>query len=319
MASLKYQIAHMDIDRTKLYRSEQHDKDGNVLKPAEISTQTERMYLHHAIKFGEYCKTHFGCRTPEECSGHLQEYADYLVRQGLSAGTVHTYLSGPCRYWGIPLADIAKPCRVVAQNTRSRGQKAVDQRSDAQRGASPRLYDFASKVGIRRSEYMRLRGTDLVRDEAGQICVRVTRGKGGKAQLQRVLPEDIEMVASYFNGSDDYIFDQVEMRNKIDLHRLRAVCAQRAYAYYLDGIKDAAFRARLIEELKARWESTNNKVRWRPELIVGNYFIRGENRVLAHKNGLPLSYNRLAVMAVSIFHLSHFRCDVTIDNYLLTT
>ena len=317
MASLKYLVAHMEIDRTKQYRREQHDKDGNILKPAEISTRTERMYLNHAIKFSEFCKIQHGCRTPEECAGHLQEYADYLVQQGLSAGTVHTYLSGPCRYWGVPLADISKPKRIVAQSTRSRGQKAVDQRSDAQRGASPRLFDFAERVGLRRSEYQRLCGTDLVRDESGQICVRVTRGKGGKTQLQRVLPEDIEMVAAYFNDRDNYIFDKTEMRNKIDIHHLRALCAQRAYAYYLEGIRDDSFRNRLIEELKARWECGNNKTRWDPRRVEGSYHIRGANRALALQNGLSTSYNRLAVMAVSVFHLSHWRCDVTIGNYLL--
>ena len=39
--------------------------------------------------------------------------------------------------------------------------------------------------------------------------------------------------------------------------------------------------------------------------------------VKAEKNGLPVVYDRLAVMAVSVFHLSHWRCDVTVDNYLL--
>ena len=51
--------------------------------------------------------------------------------------------------------------------------------------------------------------------------------------------------------------------------------------------------------------------------ITGKYFVRGKNKELAIKNGLPLSYDRLAVMAVSVFHLSHWRCDVTIANYIL--
>lgn len=31
MASLTYQISRMEYDKTKLYRSEQRDRDGNIL------------------------------------------------------------------------------------------------------------------------------------------------------------------------------------------------------------------------------------------------------------------------------------------------
>ncbi len=39
--------------------------------------------------------------------------------------------------------------------------------------------------------------------------------------------------------------------------------------------------------------------------------------MLAEQHGLPVSYDRLAAMAVSIYHLAHWRLDVTIDNYLI--
>ena len=51
--------------------------------------------------------------------------------------------------------------------------------------------------------------------------------------------------------------------------------------------------------------------------ITGTYFIRGENKKLAIKKGLPLKYNKLALMAVSVFHLSHWRNDVTVASYML--
>ena len=56
---------------------------------------------------------------------------------------------------------------------------------------------------------------------------------------------------------------------------------------------------------------------WRDSLVQGTYWIRGANRRKAQENGLAVGYDRLAVMAVSVFHLSHWRCDVTIDHYLL--
>ena len=51
--------------------------------------------------------------------------------------------------------------------------------------------------------------------------------------------------------------------------------------------------------------------------IRGKYYIRGKNKELAKKKGLPLVYDKTALMAVSIFNLSHWRVDVTVSNYLL--
>ena len=317
MPSLTYQIKNMPYDRMKQYRFEQHDRDGNVLAPAEISTRSEKMYLDAAVKFGRWCKKTYGCKTPSECAEHIQDYADWLVAQRKAASTVHTYLAGVCRYWGVPLDTIDKPRRVIAENTHSRGSKPVDERADAKREASPRLYDFASIVGARRSELRALRGNDLVRDESGYYCVRISRGKGGKYQEQRILSEDVEFVKGYFDGTNEFVFTLNEMRNKIDLHHLRALNAQRTYRYYEQRIKDDAYQAQLIRELQARWNAHNNKRKWNENLVKGYYYLRGENRKLAQRLGLPTKYNRLAVLAVSVFSMSHWRCDVTVDNYLL--
>ena len=215
------------------------------------------------------------------------------------------------------MGTVQKPERHISQNTRSRGKKAVDKRKDAQREASPRLYDFAAKVGLRRREYQKLSGGDLVKDESEHLCIWV-KGKGGKIQYQRILPSDIAFVCSYFEEKDDdeYLFTREEMKNKIDLHHLRACQAKRAYLYYLNGIQDPAFRENLIKELEARWQF-NKKKNWDPEKLEGTYYLRGRNRKFAQEHNLPTAYNRLALMAVSVFHLSHWRLDVTVCNYIL--
>ena len=59
------------------------------------------------------------------------------------------------------------------------------------------------------------------------------------------------------------------------------------------------------------------KKRWRQDQVEGEYKLRGETKRLAELHGLPVSYDRLAVMAVSIYHLAHWRLDVTVDNYLI--
>ena len=99
-------------------------------------------------------------------------------------------------------------------------------------------------------------------------------------------------------------------------HPLRASQAKRAYLYYLNGIQDPAFRENLIKELEARWQF-NKKKNWDPEKLEGTYYLRGRNRKFALEHNLPTAYNRLALMAVSVFHLSHWRLDVTVCNYIL--
>ena len=282
------------------------------------STNTLNQHLKHSQKYGEWVKSHYKCRTFEACGTHVQAYCDYLVAEGKSPSTIHTYVAALCYTWQIPLEDIQKPARHTHTNTRSRGIKAVDRRKDAQRDASPRLYDFAEMVGIRRHEYLALRQDDLMRDESGALCVYVRKGKGGKKQLQRILPQHEDAVLSYFDGSDSFVFTKAEMKNKIDLHHIRAQDAQKTYRYYETLLSaDPSYRVTLTEEVKARWALYNKKKPWDDGCVRGYYNIRGGNRKLAQKHGLPTSYDRLIVMAVSVFHLSHWRCDVTVDNYLL--
>lgn len=288
--SLAYQIKKLELRRK--------GKDKPML------AKTEQQYKKHALKFAEYCKSTYRCKTLEECKEHIQDYANYLTASGKTPSTTHTYLAGICRVLDVPLEDINKPIRIVAENTRSRGSKAVDTQKDAGRDASPRLYDFASIVGIRRNEYLHLRPDDLVVDDFGNPCILVRKGKGGKQQLQRILPEELPAIQKVFQhpADEQHLFSKEEMTNKIDLHHLRALQAQRMYKYYLEHIQN---------------EKGYRPKRWKDCKVNGNYVLRGHNRELALKNGLPVSYDRLALLAVSIYHLAHWRHDVTAANYLL--
>lgn len=225
--------------------------------------------------------------------------------------------------FGILIDDIVPMvCAVFPRFTKSssaltKATKAVDKRTDATRDASPRYYDFASVVGCRRAEYARLQGSDLVCDESGYLCVQIRRGKGGKYQLQRVLPGDEMFVRSFFDGSESYVFTREEIKNKIDSHHLRAVLAQRAYYYYAERLRnEPEYRLQLETEIKARWRKYNKR-RWKQHEFVGAYKLRGANKELARRLGRPTEYDRLAVLATSVFHLSHWRTGVTVSNYLL--
>ncbi|HFI0660421.1 TPA: hypothetical protein ACGO48_000654, partial [Streptococcus suis] len=47
------------------------------------------------------------------------------------------------------------------------------------------------------------------------------------------------------------------------------------------------------------------------------YILRGSNKAKAIASGIPIVYNRLALMAVSVLNLSHWRLSVTVTNYIL--
>ena len=290
--------------------------------------KTKNQYKMHTLKFAEYCKSTYRCKTLEECKEHIQDYSNYLTASGKTPSTTHTYLAGICRVLDVPLENIKKPIRIVAENSRSRGSKAVDIRKDAGREASPRLYDFACVVGIRRAEYLHLAPDDLVLDDFGHPCVLVRKGKGGKRQLQRILPDELPTIKAVFDNPADanHLFSKDEMNNKIDLHHLRALRAQQMYKYYLNRIQtEKGYRGQLISEIKYTWEQDDEArkengykaKRWSDMKVTGNYVLRGNNRKLAKKHGLPVAYDRLALLAVSVFHLSHWRHDVTVANYLL--
>ena len=325
MSTLKYQIIHCqafnDIrtyNKSHLKMKERAVRTGEPAPKQRMPTDNSfQQYITHAIRFGAWCKATYGCKQFDQCGTYVQDYIDDLIERGKSPSTIHTYLAGVCCAWGIPMAEIKKPRRRAAENTRSRGKKAVDNRNDSKRERSSRYYDFAAVVGIRRAEYKHLRQCNFVQDESNYWCVHVRKGKGGRQQLQRIPPGQEDFIRSFFDGSDSYVFSKEEIKNKIDIHHLRHLAAWNAYQGYLTCMKnEPGYRAQLYEEIEHRWCKYNNRP-FDPLEAQGSYHVRGKNRELASKNGLPTKYDRLALLATSIFHLSHWRNNVAANNYLL--
>ena len=303
--------------------------------------------------FAAFCRGK-GIRSPEKLQAEpveaIQAYSNFLQNEGYSPATIHSRLAGPCRALGVKMGQISKPRRGADSITRSRDVERSGRDRDAADQANPqfsRLVEFQKAVGLRRSEIGRLKGRDLCLDESGQLSVFVGRGKGGKVQFQRILPSDVEAVRKIFQNvdPDQPVFSSREMSNHIDLHGLRAEAARRAYDYYSDRLQaDPDFRRTLVRELVARYEKIHGLTGLRPDqrtpeavqalpeasskkkavdwvravLRVGDgaYRLRGEVLEKAKAAGRPIVYDRLALLAVSVFHLSHWRLDVTVVNYL---
>ena len=291
---------------------------------------TRKAFCANYKRFIRFCRERYRCKSEDECREHIKDYVDFLTAEtSFTPSTVHGYLAPVCLYFCINMNNFVKPLRRTSAYTRGRSGNGRTERND-NNISNPkyrRLADFQLRVGLRRAELQRLTGADLVMDESGEMCVRVKKGKGGKNQLQKILPVDREFVASYFKDKqpDERIFTADEMRNKLNLHRLRALCAQNACRYYSERLETEgeAYRQQLIREITARWNTYNiNPKTGKPKplnkrLLSGKYFLRGENKKFAEQHGLPVAYDRLALTAVSVFHLSHWRNDVTAESYLL--
>lgn len=196
--------------------------------------QTVTAYKKDCKLFAGYCKVQ-GVKRPDQLQGKekelLQGYEKQLEKTGYSPATIHRRLAAPCKATGINMNEIEKPKRTAGKIIRSRNQDANRQgKIEATEARYNRLICLQKAVGIRRAELSRLTGTDLTEDESGYLCVNVSRGKGGKRQLQRILPEDEKSVIEIFRGvnSDQKLFSSDEMNNKIDLHGIRREQAQRA-------------------------------------------------------------------------------------------
>lgn len=260
---------------------------------------------------------------------HLQAYTNHLVEKGLSKSTIHTYIAAPCKALHIPMQHISKPQRSIDDITRSRGGKNPQGQRESQKPQFERLVSFQEVVGLRRAELEALKGEDLC-VKGGKMYVVVQQGKGGKEQWQRILPRDAEIVQRTFDGikKDQHVFDDKEMKNKIDLHGMRAEHAKECYDYYTERIKqDPAYREQLREELQQYFRdhhSHNGELDTRAyerfcddmNKNEGVYQMRGKTRELAEEHERPTEYDRVALMAVSVEHLAHWRLDVTVVNYL---
>lgn len=260
---------------------------------------------------------------------HLQAYTNHLVESGLSKASIHTYIAAPCKGLHIPMQHISKPERSADDIMRSRGGKNPQGQREMQDSRFERLVNFQEVTGLRRAELKDLRGEDL-RVKDGKMYVIAQQGKGGKEQWQRILPKDTETVQRTFDGikKGEHVFSDSEMKNKIDLHRLRADHAKECYDYYVARIKeDPAYREQLKEDLKDYFKEHHDPGRDLDlkayerfcndlEKNQGIYQMRGDTRKLAEAHERPTDYDRVALMAVSVEHLAHWRLDVSVVNYL---
>ena len=91
------------------------------------------------------------------------------------------------------------------------------------------------------------------------------------------------------------------------------------YQQYLDDIrKSPDGREQLTLKLQKAFEHAGENWKENSDMnhLDNPYYCRGNVRKAMLAAGSPIVYDRLALMAVSVFHLSHWRTDVTVKYYM---
>lgn len=295
----------------------------------KTNDNTVKNYKRHIKEFAGWVKDEYGINKPSEARSRavelVQAYEERLEDAGKTPATIHGYLAPVCTGLEISMAEIRKPKRTADTIVRGRNPKANPQgRKEAQMEKYRPLMDLQAATGFRRAELGRLRGRDLQKDESGYWCIHV-KGKHGKEQMQRILPADLPGVIAAFRDvkPNQKVLSDGIMKNKINLHAVRADQGYRTYKYYKGKLeKEPGYRQQCQRELIARYKvyapEDHSTKKFVHELYSDTlYKLRGKNKEKAIKEGKPTEYNRLALMMVSVFHLSHWRLDVTVTNYIL--
>ena len=304
---------------------------------ATKSNKTKRNYMKACAAFDIWRKgTGLSNKTIRtDTRGALIQWRDALISEGYAASTIHTYIAGAACGLGADMTGIAR--HGTAENkTKSLGCSerhiaAMKKESNAD------IIRFQKMVGGRRSALTRLQGRDLTLDESNQLCIVFHGDKGGKTQRQRILPEHQDAVRAYFASvePDKFLFPTIS--KDLDLHYLRAEAAKKAYHFYEQVCSTPEGRAEMRKQLWKRYTDPEvgckaylmavakgdqkriqrHRYLFSQELADGRYHLRGANRRVAVERGRPTTYDRLALACVSVFHLSHFRNEVTCKHYIL--
>ena len=272
------------------------------------SHKTMQNYVRMAKQAGKAIFKQFGRLDLNDIkTEHVQWYIDTLRNDGKSADTQNLACAAMCKMLQLPMSDFERDKRHYTDITKGRTNGPTAPNNDVER--------CSAAIGVRRSELMRLRAQDIVMRPEG-LCVHVLRGKGGKEQYQLILPhnETVVLNAIANKSPNDFIIARVDIGGKENIHAFRRFNAREAYTYFCEQIatKGDAYHGELKQMCITRMHEfgispTTNRD-WK--IIDRPYTSRPPN-------GAPsVTYNRLALMATSIFCLSHWRCGVAVRNYL---
>ena len=303
-----------------------------------LSNHTRRNYIKACAAFDKWRKnaglSNRAVRADPRAA--VLQWRDALRAEGYAVSTLHTMVSGVCCGLKISSAQIT-PHGSAENKSKSLGRSARS-RAAMEKPSNADIVQFQQMVGGRRGALGRLRGRDFGFDESAEPVVIFECDKGGKKQKQRIMASDVEKVKAYFDrvGPDELLFCRID--RDLDLHGVRAFHAAACYRMYAEKCACEAGRAEVRRQLWVRYtdpeigckayllaqaegdkaRARKQEYRFRREMRSGTYHLRGANRRVALQRGLPTEYDRTALLATSVFTLSHWRVDTAVKSYLLS-
>lgn len=284
-------------------------------------------YRQQTNQFCKYLSERgMGKITQDRAVREIQPYLDYLAGR-VAPDSVHTAAAALAAATRTKMSDYTYGSRTSIPTRGRAGHNRLNEINE-------REVEFAKVVGIREKEYAHLRGDDLI-ERSGRLYVIVEHGKGGKYQEQLIRERDEAFVRAYFSGRhEDRVFtrEEVSACHNANLHAYRREHAREMYDIYakLQGEEREQLKQLVREQFMRAHERNketdrsgrdrydlDKKIKTLEEKYDKPYYPRGDIRQTMKDKGQEPAYDRLALVAVSCLHLSHWRCDVAVKNYLV--
>ena len=315
--SIRYQMKEA-LGKMAAYGTSKHEQrqrskvEGVDLTKGQIySFGTMRTYQNEVKRYADWLESKgmHKC-TMAEASSHIQEYLDYQANRGLSAWSVHTSCAALTKTFQTDMRCYTVPRRSLCDITKSRGIRAHDATNNRLVGD---VLEANRTLTLRRNELKNLRVSNF--SDAGSSITMSTIGKGGKHNTTVYThPSELatirELIAN--KSPTDYVFDRQAFKNDADYHQARAEGFQLRYQRICEDMRQRPeARAEYQQMIREAFAASGRTLR---EDLDRPYVCRGGHRASLERQGIAVSYDRTAVMAVSIS--SHFRSDTLVQHYL---
>lgn len=251
-----------------------------------------------------------------EAKKYIQEYIVYLEVMGRAWATVHTALAALCKVFGkhMWMYKISIPHLLS-----TKGREVKDSVLKAEQKYAIEA-EYCRNVGARCEEYINLYGRNIIR--VGSLAfAEIEHGKGGKYQLQLVRPGSEDFVESVHLcvGPDEKIFKHPSVIKRLSTHRYRREGTAEMYLFIANDLKTHPEHRKIYEEmLLKRFRDFGVDPRTKPDMQILDvpYRPRGALREELEKKYKTTEFDRLALMVISVFWLSHWRTSVVMHSYM---
>ena len=208
-------------------------------KPARekiYSFSTMRNYTDAAVRFAEWARSEYGCKTLDEARQHTGDYLQHRMDSGLSAWSVRRDAAALGKLYQCKTTELGVelPARQREDITQHRSDETW--RGHFSESRNRPLVDTAKACGLRRHEMAALRPQDVYRDASGRVIVHVAQGKGGKERFVTAINDaPLKAAEAAKAAGQDRVFETIPNRAPIHAYR-----ADYAVAYYNSVARDPA-------------------------------------------------------------------------------